>query len=148
MRRKTIPLWIALGLAYWGLSGPEWIAARGIPAWVGLILLFLGHRWLLRRFAGMTSPGARIIAETNDPYQTSNPLHLRYHRRNRAAGRMGGQIRIRVRYRNLATPYFDYLMVSKDEMRRIACGAGWRVARFIDSPGSIYIAVLEKETQR
>ena len=105
-------------------------------------------RWLLRRFAGMTSPAARILAETNDPYQTSNPLHLRYHRRNRAAGRMSGQVRIRVRYRDLATPYFDYLMVSKDEMRRIVDGTGWQIARFIDSPGSIYIAVLEKETER
>lgn len=103
-------------------------------------------RWLLRRFAAMTSPAARILAETNDPYQTSNPLHLRYHRRNRAAGRMGGQVRIRVRYQDLATPYFDFLIVSKDEMRRIVCGTGWRIARFIDSPGSIYIAVLEKET--
>jgi hypothetical protein len=55
MRRKTFPLWIALGLAYWGLAGPEWVATRGIPAWIGLILLWYGHRWLLRRF-GRLSP--------------------------------------------------------------------------------------------
>jgi hypothetical protein len=55
MRRKTIPLWIALFLAYGGLAGPEWIATRGIPGMIGLILLWYGHRWLLRRF-GQLSP--------------------------------------------------------------------------------------------
>jgi hypothetical protein len=44
-----------LALAYWGLAGPEWVATHGIPGWIGLILLFYGHRWLLRRF-GRLSP--------------------------------------------------------------------------------------------
>ncbi len=44
-----------MALAYWGLAGPEWVATYGIPGWIGLILLFYGHRWLLRRF-GRLSP--------------------------------------------------------------------------------------------
>jgi hypothetical protein len=36
-------------------------------------------------------------------------------------------------------------LVSKDEMRQIVTGTGWRVARFFDSKISVYIAVLEKE---
>ena len=99
----------------------------------------------------MTSPDAKIIAESNDPYgsrDTSHkPLrcHLEYHKWNRSCGRMGGQLRFRIRYMKHATPYFDYLLVSKDEMRQIVYGTGWKVSRFFDSKGSVYIAVLEKE---
>jgi SAM-dependent methyltransferase len=102
-------------------------------------------RWWLRRLRRATSPRARIIAEAHDPYGTKDPVHLAYHRRNRRRGRMSGQVRIRVRYRNLATPWFDWLLVSKDEMRQLVAGTGWRVVRFIDSLKSLYFAVLEKE---
>ncbi len=106
------------------------------------------HR-LLRRFHKMTSPDARIIAESNDPYPRKgvavHPVHLEYHQFNRRRGRLSGQLRIRVRYAKHVTPWFDYLLVSKEEMRRIVAGTGWRVARFFDTGKSLYVAVLEKE---
>jgi SAM-dependent methyltransferase len=101
---------------------------------------------LLRRFAGMTGAHARIIAESLDPYRTSDPIHLAYHRLNRLRGRMPGQARIRVRYRDCATPYFDYLLVSPVEMRRIAAATGWKLTRvFASAAGPSYTAVLEKQ---
>lgn len=111
----------------------------------GLFGSFKRARWLLRRMYGMTSDMARIIAESLDPYGTTLPDHLAYHRRNRKRGRMSGQLRIRIRYNKSITPYFDYLLVSKKEMGEILDGTGWRVARFIDSKGPMYIAVIEKE---
>ena len=105
--------------------------------------------WLLRRFYNMTCSAARIIAECYDPYprpgMAAPPCHLEYHERNRRRGRMAGQLRCRIRYMTSATPYFDWLMVSKDEMRQIVADTGWRIARFFDSKGSSYIAVLDKE---
>ena len=77
-------------------------------------------RWLLRRFSSITGDGARILAESVDPYRTDNPDHLGYHERNRQLGRMPGGLRIRVRYHAYATPWFDYLIVSPDEMQAIA----------------------------
>ena len=60
---------------------------------------------------------------------------------------MSGQIRLRVRYKAHASPWFDYLFVSKDELRNILAGTGWAVARFVDEPdNSRYIAVMEKES--
>jgi len=104
-------------------------------------------RWLLRRLHGMTSDGARIIAETVDPYDTDDPSHLAYHELNRRAGRMAGQIRLRVRYQGYATPWFDYLFVSREEMAELLDGTGWAVGRFIDRPGEpAYVAVIEKDT--
>jgi SAM-dependent methyltransferase len=110
----------------------------------GLLGNFRRARWLLRRFRGLTTDNARIIAESNDIYRTSDPDHLAYHARNRRRGRMGGQIRFRVRYRKAATPWIDYLMVSKREMREIVDGTGWRIRRYIDSKGPNYIAIIEK----
>jgi len=105
-------------------------------------------KWLLQRFRQITNDNALIIAESNDIYQTDDPLHLEYHAYNRQRGRMSGQIRLRVRYRKRRTPWFDYLMVSKAEMEDILDGTGWRVRQFIDSDTSSYIAVIEKEQTR
>ena len=113
----------------------------------GLFGSFRRARWLLRRFRNLTSPGARIIAQTLDPYDSKEPGHKAYHRANRRRGRMGGQVRLRIRYLQYATPWFDYLLVSEEEMRQIAAGTGWTVARTIRSKAirPTYIAVLEKE---
>jgi len=105
-------------------------------------------RWLLRRLHGLTTPNARIVAESNAVYQTKNPDHLRYHRFNRRRGRMSGQLRIRVRYQRYCTPWFDYLLVSTDEMKAILSGTGWRVQRFLRSSGSTYVAVIEKDGEK
>lgn len=105
-------------------------------------------RWLLQRFYGMTPPDGRVVAESNDIYQTDNPVHLDYHQYNRDRGRMSGQIRLRVRHGRIATTWFDYLMVSPEEMREIAAGTGWHIVETI--PGERagpYVAVLEKESR-
>ena len=85
----------------------------------GLFGSFDGARWLLKKFSKITSTNGRIIAVTNDVYKTDIPEHLSYHEFNRNRGRMAGQIRLRVRYKKYATPWFDYLMVSKEEMENI-----------------------------
>jgi len=47
MRRKTVPLLIALGLACWGPAAPEWVAVWWLAGWIGLILPFDGQPRLL-----------------------------------------------------------------------------------------------------
>ena len=59
---------------------------------------------------------------------------------------MSGQFRHRERYRNLKGPWFDWLFVSRNEMRDIVAGTGWVVREFIDEPkGAQYVGVIEKE---
>jgi hypothetical protein len=101
-------------------------------------------RWLLTRLRGMTSPKARILAESRNPYQTDHPDHRRYQRFNRSRGRLPGQLRLRVRCAQARTPWFDYLLVSPREMASIVSGTGWRVARLLRSSSPVYVAVLEK----
>lgn len=102
-------------------------------------------RWMLKRLHRLTSPEARIVAESRDPYHTSNPLHLAYHERNRRRGRMGGQIRMRAIYGDYVTPWFEYLLVSREEMVELLSGTGWDLREVVESDGSGYLAVIVKD---
>jgi hypothetical protein len=89
--------------------------------------------------------GGKIIAETMDPYLTSDPDHLAYHSMNRERGRMGGQIRMRVRYKKYRTPWFEYLFVSPSELKDLVARSGWQVEELISTgEGPNYVVVLGK----
>jgi hypothetical protein len=109
----------------------------------GLLASRAKAKRLLRRFHGLTSERGRMLAETRDIYATDDPVHLAYQERNRRRGRMSGQIRLRIRHGLAATPWFDYLMVSRAELEGLVEGTGWKLTRTIDSDDT-YVAVLEK----
>lgn len=86
--------------------------------------------------------GAGVVVGTClDPYRTDDPSHLAYHARNRERGRLPGQIRMRTRRHRLAGPWFDYLFVSRDELRALCTRAGWRLEDATE-PDPVYLAVL------
>lgn len=98
-------------------------------------------RRLLRRLRPLVD---RIVASSNDPYATDDPAHLGYQERNRRRRRMPGQLRLRVRHRDLIGDWFDYLIVSPEEMETILEGTQWRIRRLLQEEGSgYYVAVLE-----
>jgi len=99
----------------------------------------------LRKLSRITSPQARIITGTRNPYATDDPKHRQYHRRNRRRGRMAGQIRMRVRFEDYVGQWFDYLLVSPDEMNGILTGTGWQIERLISPEAANYFAVIRKE---
>ncbi|HEY6308610.1 MAG TPA: class I SAM-dependent methyltransferase [Candidatus Angelobacter sp.] len=109
--------------------------------------LFGGYRRakrLLKDFDRITSRGGQIIAETTDPYRTRDSLHLGYHRFNRERGRMSGQLKLRVRHEKTIGEWFDYLLVSRKELKEIVAGSGWRIAKIVSGKGSGYMVVLKK----
>jgi len=97
----------------------------------------------LAALARLANSGARIIAQGTDPYRTTDPVHVGYHRRNRELGRLGGQLRLRLRYRLLATEWFDYLNCSIDELAGLLTGTGWRLKAIDDEDAPYYFAVME-----
>ena len=101
-------------------------------------------RHLLRKLARAATGRGRILAGSYDPYDGASELARRYHARNRARGKLGGVERLRVRYRQYATPWYDVLFASRDEVARLVEGTGWVVSRFVDD-GPGYVAVLERE---
>jgi SAM-dependent methyltransferase len=99
---------------------------------------------LLRHLHRVTSVNAVILAESLNPYQTKLTANLRYHRRNRRRGRMAGQIRIRIRFRDIKGPWFDYLLVSPAELKEILSATGWRLRTILRDGGPVYVAVIGK----
>lgn len=110
----------------------------------GLFGNFRKAKRLLKVLHRITSADARIIAETMDPYKTSNPDHRWYHEWNKRHGRMGGQLRLRIRFRKTVGHWFDYLLVSKKELNEILDGTGWKLWKTIDVDFPRYVAVIRK----
>jgi SAM-dependent methyltransferase len=102
-------------------------------------------RTFMTEWSHRTPDGARILAESTNPYRDGPPLDSGYRRWNRERARMAGQVRLRVRYRHWAGPFFDWLFVSPAEMRRLLRGTGWYLRRLLGSTMSgPYVAILEK----
>lgn len=99
---------------------------------------------LLKRFARITSPDGVIIAESSDISRVTNAGHRSYQKQNVRRGRLPGQLRLRVRYERYASPWFDYLLVTKQQMRDLLNGTEWRIDRFIQGPSAKYTAVIVK----
>jgi hypothetical protein len=55
---------------------------------------------------------------------------------------MPGQRRLRVRYRNLVSPWFDFLQASPDVLSDLIDGTGWGIKRLVRDDGLYYVAVL------
>ena len=111
----------------------------------GLFGGFKKAKRLLKHLHVITSAEGQIIAEAVDPYQTNEKLHLAYQRRNRAHGRMSGQLRIRIRHENVVGAWFDYLLVSQKEMKHILEGTSWRVKKILaEGKGPGYTAIMVK----
>ncbi len=104
-------------------------------------------RRMLRAWATHMPSGARILAESTSPHGTGAPgIDRGYSASNRERGRMPGQARLRVRYRDWATPWFAWLFVSRREMAQLLRGTGWHQATvLLSSPGDPYVAVLERD---
>jgi hypothetical protein len=128
------------------------LAAAGGGPFDSFILMgnnlgLLGGREQAPRFLGalasLAAPGAALLGGGTDPYRTENELHLTYHQRNRALGRMGGQVRMRSRHRDLATDWFDYLSATLEELRSLLEGTAWRLeGHQTHTSGAGYVALL------
>jgi SAM-dependent methyltransferase len=100
---------------------------------------------LLRTLYKITSPGALILAGSEDLSNSADPDIVSYFECNRIRGRLPGQYRMRVIYRKYTSDWFDFLFASHSEMKDILRDTGWKVKCFIDSDYTDYVAVIEKE---
>jgi SAM-dependent methyltransferase len=91
----------------------------------------------------VTRSDSEIIGTCLDPFDTTDPTHLGYHELNRGRGRLPGQLRLRSRWANVATPWFDYLFVPIEELAVFAEAAGWDLVFHQPGPRP-YVAVLHR----
>jgi 2-polyprenyl-3-methyl-5-hydroxy-6-metoxy-1,4-benzoquinol methylase len=96
----------------------------------------------------MCAENAKILVETLDPYGKAFFMEddKKYIQENISNGRMGGQIRVRVRYRYFVTPWKDYLFVSKNELVELLKPTPWKITNYYDDLSiDQYIAVIERK---
>ena len=60
---------------------------------------------------------------------------------------MPGQIRLRLRYRHLASPWMEWLFLSPRELEQLVDGTGWRVQRILGGEDGRYAVVIDKEPE-
>jgi SAM-dependent methyltransferase len=101
---------------------------------------------LLKSLSVITSDGAQIIAGTRNPYGTTLQAHLKYHQLNKQRGRIPGQLRIRARFGSAIGKWFDYLLVSPQEMEKIFEGTQWQVKSFYGNTEDSYFALIQKRS--
>jgi len=97
---------------------------------------------MLDTLAAMARPGARIVGLGADPPARPGPVTEAYAERNQRAGRLPGQRRLRSRFQELATGWFDFLWCTAAELERLAAGSRWRLAEVDQPDGSSYAATL------
>lgn len=101
-------------------------------------------RHMFDAMRSVLAPGGLAVGTCLDPGTTDDPTHLAYQRANIARDRPPGLATIRVRYRELASPWFDWLLLAPAELAALARESGWSVIEATD-PDPTYLAVLSPD---
>lgn len=99
----------------------------------------------------ITTPDARILAETANPYRVetvSEEFHehiYKVHRASHLRGRLAGQITMQLRQGLRRSEPFDLLFLSPEEIEhKLLPGTPWEVDRYFDTRQRQYVAALKK----
>lgn len=96
---------------------------------------------VLSGLARRANVGTRLFGNSLNPAMNSHPDHVRYREENLRQDRMPGTSRLRVRHKNLATDWFDYLYLSPEELGELVVGTGWEITE-IETEGPSYAVEL------
>ena len=99
-------------------------------------------RRMLMNFRELLGANGIVIAHSIDPTLTSNPENLAYHERNRKRGLPIGQVKIKLEYKKAVSSWFYLLLVTPEEMRKLAEETGWSFDKLIVGQDASYIGVL------
>ena len=92
--------------------------------------------------------GGNILASTRHPTLTKNEIHLKYHELNRLRGRPAGLVTIRLEYGDEAGEWFNLLLASPEEMKKLCQRAGLKLGDIIGpDETTYYIGVIKKSSR-
>ena len=127
------------------LVGPDLGSFDAIICMGNTFGIALGPETLPARLARMRSvlvPNGRLILSLIDPLATTDPAHLAYHDRNRAAGRPPGLTRLRLEYRGMTSEWWELWMPTEPELRTGAASAGWQIVSAVPEGNSrLYVLI-------
>jgi len=110
----------------------------------GLLGAEKAARRTLRRLHTATNPGGRLLGQSFDPHGFKDRSQLDYAERNVARGRPFGLQRVRVRYLDRASPWFDVTLHSPEEMAVLLEGTGWRLRKTLPGREPGYVAIVDR----
>ena len=100
---------------------------------------------VLDALAAVSSRTAQVLATTVDPCPPGCASeHHGYHLDNVRAGRLPGELALRARYKNLADPWFDYLLIAPRDLEVLLEGTPWRLADQHGSAGRYAVQLLRR----
>ena len=100
---------------------------------------------MLQSLYRLGTPNAKILLSYADVSQTKNPFHLSYHKRNLAAGRLKGQITIRLRFQGYIGSWFDIWLPTNQQFRDVVQQAGWKIVKDLDTEGFHHVMLTKSE---
>ncbi|MBM3240565.1 methyltransferase domain-containing protein [Candidatus Poribacteria bacterium] len=101
-------------------------------------------RRMLMNFRELLSANGIVISHSIDPTLTNNPEHLAYHERNRKCGLPIGQVKIKLEYKKATSSWFYLLLVTPEEMKKLAEETGWRLDKFLVGQDASYIGIFRR----
>jgi SAM-dependent methyltransferase len=122
----------------------RWAAILLMCGNLGLAGDWQSTRSLLARLARGCRSDAIIVTDTVDPTVDNDAGDRAYFERNLRTGREIGQVRLRLRYGDLVTPWWDLLLLPRPDIDRLVAGTGWAVRERIDD-GADYVLTLARE---
>jgi SAM-dependent methyltransferase len=108
-----------------------------------------GSRKMLQGLSKVVRPNGLLLASSIDPKNTSNPVHLTYHQRNRELGRPIGLVHIRVNFQNLNGDWFHLYLIEPEHVEDHISSTGWSLEKLIgadDQKNPFYGVVLRNST--
>jgi SAM-dependent methyltransferase len=88
-------------------------------------------RALLSDLHRLCAPGAALIADSVDPTGNEDAASLAYRESSKAAGRHEGEVRLRLRFGEVATPYWSLLNLPPRDVESLVKGTGWTIERHV-----------------
>lgn len=96
---------------------------------------------LTKLYEATTEEGT-IITQVQDHTTTDNDAHIAYHKYNESRNRMPGCLKMRVRYQNFQTDWFDYLFLDYNQFQEILSQTPWtETQKYVTEDG--FTSVLE-----
>jgi SAM-dependent methyltransferase len=108
----------------------------GDKRWHGILMLCgnLGltggwheTRALLTTLAKLAAPDALLVADTVDPTVSAEPDEIEDQRKRQEQGRYVGQVRLRLRYGQMVSPWWNQVNITIQDMPRLVEGTGWTI---------------------
>ena len=121
-------------------DGQRWETVLLMCGNLGLAGEWEPTRRLLKQLGAMTVAGGLLIGDSVDP---ADPEDLDYQERNRRAGLQLGRVRLRLRYGDLLTPWWELLNLPPADIEGLVDGTGWRLEEHL-TEGADHVVVLRR----